>query len=98
VGGAGRGGGGWIPPPLGKPHFGVSYTGNNTYIRNSDPNGFFPSIKTLYLVAAENQKFMKEKISRRLFAGLPKIRTLYFFFKMTVMDIHKNWLVSEHTF
>jgi hypothetical protein len=74
----------WIPPPLWKTHF--FYTGNNTYIRSSDPKGSFPYFKLCIcwlikfhpkiqftLQNFENQKFIKEKSAADFFGGPPKV-------------------------
>ena len=62
------------------------YTVNYTYIRSSDPKGFFPSFKTLDLVADQSSaanstylskfqksKIYKEKLAADFFGGPPKI-------------------------
>ena len=89
--GGGGGGGGGIHPPYGKytseflsPI--LFYTVNYTYIRSSDPKGFFPSFKTLNLAVDQSSaakstyasnfrksKIYKGKSTADFFGGPPKI-------------------------
>ena len=84
-------GGGGIHPPYGKYTLEflspiLFYTVNYTYIRSSDPKGFFPSFKTLNLAVDQSSaakstyasnfrksKIYKGKSTADFFGGPPKI-------------------------
>jgi hypothetical protein len=71
-------GGGGIHPPNGKSTSEclspiLFYTVNYTYIRSSDPNGFFPSFKTLDLVpdlsSAANSTYTSNSQKSKIYKG-----------------------------